>query len=131
MPSPVISGQPRQTTLPLDESLLVHRSVRDCIAQGVYKRGLKTLAADLEESPGNLSVQLSDDPSRKFSTDQMELYIQKTGDKTPILYLIARYLGDEAAARDRAMAQVLEQLQQLPGLVAALGLQSPKCRTSR
>lgn len=122
MSSAVITQSQRQLTLPLDESLLVHRSVRDVVAQGVYKRGLKTMAADLEETPGNLSVQLSDDTTRKFSVDQLEAYIQKTGDKTPIYYLVARYLGDEAAARDQAMAQVLEQLQALPALLHQVGL---------
>ncbi len=110
--------------------LLVHRSVRDVVAQGVYRRGLKAMAADLDETPGNLSVQLSDDPVRKFGVDQLERYIQVTGDKTPIYYLIARYLGDEAAARDQALSQVADLLQTLPQVLAAAGL-SPAGATAR
>lgn len=125
MPSPVISDSRRQMTLDLDRSLVsTHRSLRDCVAQGVYKRGLKCVAADLDLSPGNLSVALSDDPHRKFSVDDLEHYIQTTGDKTPIYWLVAKYLGDEAAARDQAMSQVAELLQQLPAVLAAAGLQS-------
>lgn len=128
MSSPAITESPRQLTLPLDPGLLVHRSVRDVVAQGVYKRGLKTMAADLDETPGNLSVQLSDDTLRKFSVDQLERYIQVTGDKTPIYYLIARYLGDEAAARDQALGQVADLLQALPGMLSAAGLSTSPAR---
>lgn len=125
MPSPVIAAEPkcaRQLTLDFDASLLVHRSLRDLVAAGVYRRGLKVVAADLDLAPGNLSVALSDDPHRKFSVDDLERYIQVTGDKSPIHYLVARYLGDEAAARDQALGQVLQLLQELPSALAAAGL---------
>lgn len=110
-------------TLDLDGSLVsTHRSLRDCVAQGVYKRGLKGIAADLDLSPGNLSVALSDDPHRKLGVDELELYIQKTGDKTPVFYLVAKYLGDEAASRDAALGQVGELLASLPAMLAAAGI---------
>lgn len=130
MGSPVISdrGQ-RQMTLAFDDSLLQgHRSLRDCVASGVYRRGLKVVAADLDVSPGNLSVALSDDPHRKFSVDELERYVQVTGDKTPIYYLVARYLGDEAASRDAALANVQTLLEQLPQMLVAAGIQSGKGR---
>lgn len=123
MPSSVISDSRRQLTLQFDETITqAHRSLRDCIAAGVYRRGLKAVAADLDLSPGNLSVALSDDPHRKFSVDELERYVQSTGDKAPIYYLIAKYLGDEGAARDAALSQVTELLQNLPGMLAAAGL---------
>ncbi|MCU0966700.1 MAG: hypothetical protein MUF08_17010 [Burkholderiaceae bacterium] len=130
MRSPVITGHQRQLTLPLDETLVpAHRSLRDCCAAGVYRRGLKAVAADLDLSPGNLSVALSDDPHRKFSVDDLERYIQTTGDKTPIHYLVAKYLGDQGAARDQALSQVAELLQSLPQMMAAAGLPTaPKPR---
>ena len=110
-------------TLKFDDTLLqAHRSVRDCIAAGVYRRGLKTVAADLELSPGNLSVALSDDAHRKFSVDELERYVQTTGDKSPIYWLIAKYLGDEAAARDQALSDVSAMLRAMPEMLAAAGL---------
>jgi len=116
-------------TLALDESLVpAHRSLRDCVAAGIYRRGLKTVAMDLDLSPGNLSVALSDDPHRKFSVDDLERYMQATGDKTPIHYLIAKYMGDEASARDQALGQVAELLQNLPGMLAAAGLPTATAR---
>lgn len=127
MPSPVVSDSRRQLTLAFDDTLVqAHRSLRDCVASGVYRRGLKTVAGDLDLSPGNLSVALSDDPHRKFSVDELERYIQSTGDKSPIHYLVAKYLGDEAAARDAALGQVAELLQGLPGMLAAAGLPTTK-----
>jgi hypothetical protein len=119
-------------TLDLDGSLVTtHRSLRDCVAQGVYKRGLKTVAADLDLSPGNLSVALSDDPHRKFSVDDPERYIQTTGDKQPVYWLVAKYLGDEGSARDHALAQVLEQLQALPSMLAAAGVAGQGAKRGR
>lgn len=117
-------------TLELDEDLLrAHRSLRDCVASGVYKRGLKVVAADLDLSPGNLSVALSDDPHRKFSADDLEGYIRSTGDKSPIYYLVGKYLGDEAAARDHALGQVAQLLENLPQMLAAAGINAqPKGR---
>lgn len=124
MPSPVISASPsRQLTLQFDESIAsAHRSLRDVVASGVYRRGLKSVAGDLDLSPGNLSVALSDDPHRKFGVDDLERYIQHTGDKSPVFYLVAKYLGDEAAARDLALGQVAELLTNLPAMLAAAGL---------
>lgn len=125
MPSPVITDSRRQVALEFDETLAQRfRCVRDVVAQGVYQRGLKAVAGDLDISPGNLSVALSDDPHRKLGVDELERYIQTTGDKTPIYWLIARFLGDDAAARDHALEQVTAMLQNLPNLLHAAGLQA-------
>lgn len=97
----------------------------------MYQRGLKSVAGDLDISPGNLSVALSDDPHRKLGVDEFERYIQTTGDKTPIYWLIARYLGDDAAARDHALEQVAGLLQNLPALLHAAGLQGGTSKGSR
>lgn len=123
MLSPNISNAQRQLTLAFDEGLVnAHRNLRDCVAAGIYKRGLKRIAPDLGLAPGNLSAALSDDSPRKFCVDELELYIQATGDKTPIHYLVAKYLGDESASRDQALGQVAELLQSLPQMLAAAGL---------
>ncbi len=127
MPSQVFADSRRQLTLDLDTSLVTaHRSLRDCVAAGIYRRGLKAVAADLDLSPGNLSVALSDDPHRKFGVDDLERYIQTTGDKSPIAYLLGKYMGDEAAARDQALGQVADLLAGLPAMLAAAGLATTK-----
>lgn len=92
-----------------------YRSLRECIATGIYQRGLGKVAIDLDTAPSNLSVQLSEDPSRKFSVDSLETYIDKTGDTTPILYLVSRFMApnDQPAINAQAvMAQVQALLKQ-------------------
>lgn len=122
MTSPVITTSQRQLTLPLDDTLLdAHSSLRECVAAGVYQRGLKRVAGDLDLAPGNLSVALSADPQRKFSVDELEAYLSKHHDWRPIYYLIAKYLGDQGANRDHALGQVAEVLQNLPNMLAAAG----------
>lgn len=104
--------KPKESQLVLDfEPGLVERyaSLRDCIATGVYQRGLKRVAIDLDQAPSNLSVQLSDDTSRHFSVDSLEKYIDRTRDLTPIYYLVEKYLGDTSSKKDAA----IEQLQAL------------------
>lgn len=110
--------------LPLNfEPGLVERygSLRDCIATGVYQRGLKRVAIDLDQAPSNLSVQLSDDPSRRFSVDSLETYIEKTGDKTPVLYLVERFLAPELENKgikqvEALKAKMAELMREMEGL---------------
>lgn len=111
-----------QMTLDLDSTLLDHhRSVKEVLAAGVYRRGLKRIAGDLDVAPGNLSVMLSSDGQRHLDVDLLEAYIQKTGDLTPIHYLVAKYCGDRSAERDAAIARVQDLLQELPTLLANVG----------
>ena len=90
----VLKVAPNQLTLELEPGIAERfGSLREAVATGVYQRGLKRCAIDLDMAPSNLSVQLSEDPSRHFSVDSLERYIEATGDKTPIEYLIARFYG--------------------------------------
>lgn len=120
MLSPVIgaSQAPRAAQLTLDFTpglLDRHMSLRDCIAAGVYQRGLGRVAIDLNQAPGNLSVQLSEDNTRNFSVDNLEKYIEKTGDTTPVLYLVEKFLSnqDKDANATRAKLDALTQIQAL------------------
>lgn len=99
-----------QLTLQLDASLAERfRNVRECIASGVYQRGLKRIAADLDIAPGNLSSALSGD-GRCLSVDNMEKYIAETGDTSPVLYLVAKYIGFDEAQLAAARAVRIEAL---------------------
>lgn len=118
-----------QMTLDLDSDLLTrYRSVKEVVAAGAYRRGLKRIAGDLDLAPGNLSVALSGDGQRHFDTDWLETYIEKTGDKTPIYYLVAKYCGDTSASRDEAIERVQSLLGELPALLANAGINSRKAR---
>lgn len=112
-----IAAKKNQLTLDFEPGLLErHRNLRDCISTGIYRRGLSTCAIDLNESPGNLSNQLSDDSQRKFGVDDFEAYLEKSKDFTPIYYLIEKYLnkpGIETSAALQALPEVAAQMMAL------------------
>lgn len=114
---------PGQLVLDFEPGLIErYRSVRECVASGVYQRGLKRVAADMDQAPGNLSVQLSDDGARHLSVDSLERYVQVTGDLTPIYYLAERYLSDRQAGREAAQAEVMGELARLQKLLKKAGI---------
>jgi len=118
-----------QMTLDLDTGLTDRfRSVKEVVAAGVYRRGLKRCAGDLDVAPGNLSVQLAGDGQRHFDTDLLERYIEVTGDKSPIYFLVAKYCGDQGAARDEALEWVQSLLNELPSLLANAGVNKRRAR---
>jgi hypothetical protein len=103
-------------TLSIDHGLSrVHNSLRSVCAQGVYQRGLKSVALSIRRDPGNLSRELAAN-GRGFSVDSLETYIEKTGDVASIYYLIERFLiakADDNAATIAEASHLLLQLQQL------------------
>jgi hypothetical protein len=123
MRSPVIKEAEGQLTLSFEPGLAErYTSLRECIAAGVYRNGLGNTAIDLDVAPGNLSVQLSADPSRHFSVDSLERYVEKTGDTTPIYYLIERFLKDKASDKEAEMAAMLQAFKQMAPAMKKLGL---------
>lgn len=117
-----ISDSQIQMTLDLDTQLTERfRSAKEAMAAGVYRRGLKRCAADLDVAPGNLSVMLSGDGQRHLDVDLLERYVEQTGDRTPIYYLVAKHCGDSSAARDEAVERVQAMLAELPQLLASVG----------
>ncbi len=84
-------------------------SLRECVAQGIYQRGLAKVAPTLNKAPGNLSVELSEDPTRRFSVDALEDYIEEWKDHSPIYYLVSKFLAPASPANVNASA-VLAQV---------------------
>ncbi len=99
-----------------------YSSLRECIATGIYQRGLGNTAIDLNKAPGNLSVELSDDQTRHFSCDRLEKYIEKSKDLTPIYYLIDKFLQEKSVKQEQALAQLGPILAQLAPLMRQAGL---------
>lgn len=117
-----ISDSQIQMTLDLDAQLTERfRSAKEAMAAGVYRRGLKRCAADLDVEPGNLSVMLSADGQRHLDVDLLERYVETTGDRTPIYYLVAKHCGDSSASRDEAIERMQGLLAELPQLLASVG----------
>lgn len=115
-----------QLTLEFEPALTERfRNLLECVTAGVYQRGLKRVAADLDKAPGNLSRELSGDTDRHFSVEALERYIQTQGDVTPIYYLIARYMGDQAHAEAATLKRVEGLLAEVASLV---GQAKPKVK---
>lgn len=120
---PTAAAAHQQLTLSFEPGLTErYSSLRECIATGVYQRGLSNVAPSLDKAPGNLSVELSEDPSRKFGVESLELYIEKFDDLTPIYYLVEKFLHKQEAGHDAALAQIAPLLAQLAPLMRKAGL---------
>lgn len=70
-----------------------------------------TIAGRMDYSPSDLTRKLAQAPddSRRFTLDDLEKFVQITGDTQPILYLVEKYLcdaGDEEIEElERALSQ--------------------------
>lgn len=118
-----ITTDKNQLTLDFEAGLIDrYGSLRECIATGVYQRGLKRVAIDLDTAPSNLSVQLSEDPSRHFPVDSFERYLETTGDMTPLYYLIEKFLAEKKASQDATMQEAMRLLAQLAPAMKKMGL---------
>ena len=118
-----------QMTLDLDTGLTErYRSVKEVIAAGVYRRGLKRAAGELDVAPGNLGVMLSGDGQRHLDVDLLERYVETSGDLSPIYYLVAKHCGDRSAVRDAALDQLQSLLSDLPSLLASVGVNKRRGR---
>ncbi|WP_396615527.1 hypothetical protein ACHZ97_14740 [Lysobacter soli] len=117
-----------QMTLQLEPGLSKKfRSLRRVTAQVVYQHGLDRCAIAADESPGNFSKSLGDrekgdTTARRFDLDALEAVMEETGDYTPIYYLIDKYLKDEQASRDQAIAQLGALLPDLHKLLKQAGV---------
>jgi hypothetical protein len=96
-------------------------SFRECVASSVYRYGLTNTAIDLDKAPGNLSVELSADPSRKFGIEDFEKYLAKSRDFTPIYYLIDKFLKEEAGDEPDA-AELRAMFKQMAPTLKKLGM---------
>jgi hypothetical protein len=112
-----------QFTLDFEPGLVErYGSLRECIAAGVYQRGLGSVAIDLDEAPGNLSVKLSANDVRHFHVENLERYLEKTGDLTPIYYLAEKFLSDSGAKQKAASAELLRKMAEISELMKRAGV---------
>lgn len=86
-----------------------------------HRNPLKTIAADMDVSQSDLSRKLAGNPEdpRRFSLDDLERFIDATGDMSPVYWLVAKYLQDERVKRDRALQELATQMPTLLALIAA------------
>lgn len=74
------------------------------------KKFQKVIAADMDLSPSSLTRKLAQAPgdTQRLTLDDFERYIQVTGDKKPILYLVEKYLTE---TDETELRKQIEQLQ--------------------
>lgn len=119
----VVSGS--QLTLDFTPGLSErYMTILDCVRSAAYtnRNPLKTVAADMDMSQSELSRKLSGNPddSRRFTVEDLEKFIQATGDLTPIYYLVEKYLTDEDVKQRRALSELAKQLPDVLALIAAV-----------
>ena len=122
-----------QLSLSFEQGLSAkHPSLRACMASGVYQRGLVAVAGKIDMSQSKLTEKLSgggNDRKRDIGLDEFERYLEKTGDSTPIYYLIEKFLSDPQVRRDIALSRVTELLEALPAALSAAGVTPQRKRT--
>lgn len=111
-----------QLTLDFEPGLAErHETLLACVRQCAYthRNPLKTLAADMDQSQSELSRKLAgnmDDP-RRFSVDDLEKFLVASGDVTPVLYLVEKYLANEETKQRAAHQQLAKMLPDVLALI--------------
>jgi hypothetical protein len=119
--SALISQPEGQLTLAFEPGISErYPSFRECVASSVYRYGLTNAAIDLDKAPGNLSVELSSDPARKFGIEDFETFLAKSRDFTAVYYLIDKFLKDKSAEPD--MAEVMAMFKQMAPALKRAGV---------
>lgn len=111
-----------QLTLDFEPGLAErHETLLACVRQCAYthRNQLKTLAADMDQSQSELSRKLAGNPDdpRRFSVDDLEKFIVASGDVTPVLYLVEKYLADEETKQRAAHQQLAKMLPDVLALI--------------
>lgn len=127
---------PLQLTLNLEPGLGArYPSLKACVRSRIYAdpRPAKTIAADMDLSESELTRKLSDNPNdtRNLNCDDLEAYIDKTGDTTPIYYLIDKYAIAEESKRAYAAADLARLLHQAHAIAATLGVELPAVQKTK
>jgi len=112
-------------TLQLDASLPDRfRTLREYLAHRVQVQAkpLKAIAGDMDMAPSTLSRKLNpgDGDTQRFNVDDLEAYIQATGDTSCIEYLAAKYLRSDEERRAHALARVEKLSAELSAVLAVL-----------
>lgn len=114
-----------QLTLNFEQALAERfPTLRDFLAfrVQVQAKPAKVIAGDMDMSPSTLSRKLSpgDGDTQRFNVDDLEHYIQCSGDTSAIEYLASKYMCSDENRQARAIARVEALSTELAGLLASL-----------
>lgn len=107
----------KQLTLNFDPSIVDEFEwCREFIDDHSRKLGKqrKWLAAEMDYSPSQLSRKFAqvEGDSARLTLDDAEVYTQKTNDTAWIVYLVAKYIGNEQTELEKLRQQVEELTKQ-------------------
>lgn len=88
---------------------------------------LKVQAADLDMAPSTLSRKLNpaDGDTQRFNVDDLEAWLQSTGEAGAVIeYLASKYMDTDVARRARALSRVEQTMKELQALIPALKAES-------
>lgn len=98
----------------------------DCVRVCVHENGLylKTIAAGMALSPSDLSRKLANNPvdPRRFTLSDLEAYVTFTGDTTPILYLVQKFIPDFQGDQNEVLNRLVVLLPELQSLLRKAGV---------
>lgn len=119
----------QQLTLTFEPGLAErNRSLKAHVRERVYAnpKPLKSLAADMDLSESELSRKLGDNPNdtRNLTVDDLESYIAKSGDHSPIYYLIEKFAVSTEAKQAYAAAEFAKALPQILALARQMGVKT-------
>lgn len=114
----------QQLTLNFEAGLSeCYGSCREYAQALIHQQGrpVKVIAADMDLSPSQLSRKLAQSPgdSARFTLDDLELFMQVTGDTSPIKYLIDKYLANATSKKIEDMERELALLKQKQSIKVA------------
>jgi hypothetical protein len=117
---------PSQLTLSFEPSLPERfPTLRAYIAHRtpLLNKSAKVIAADMDMSPSTLSRKLnpSDGDTQRFNLDDMEAFLESTGDAPAVIeYLAAKYMDSPEARKARALTKVERLAEEMASAMAAL-----------
>lgn len=117
---------PSQLTLSFEPSLPERfPTLRAYIAHRtpLLAKPAKVIAADMDMSPSTLSRKLnpSEGDTQRFNLDDMEAFLESTGDAPAVIeYLAAKYMDSPEARKARALTKVERLAEELASAMASL-----------
>lgn len=97
-------------------SFVAHRAA-------IAQKSMKVQAADMDMAPSTLTRKLNpaDGDCQRFNVDDLESWLQSTGDAPAVIeYLASKYMDNDEARKARVLAKVEGMLPELATLLAAM-----------
>lgn len=117
---------PSQLTLSFEPSLPERfPTLRSYVAHRtpLLAKSAKVIAADMDMSPSTLSRKLnpSEGDTQRFNLDDLEAFLESTGDAPAVIeYLAAKFMDSPDARKARALSKVERLAEEMSAAMAAL-----------